>query len=107
MDQFVEFIPTSQLFRAILAGAPRDHVTLAWMLGNLRRRSFGMIMLLLGLIAMIPGVCVLAGFVLGILGFQMMMAHETPLCPALSRCASCQLIVSRISWAGPFPSWKP
>jgi hypothetical protein len=81
MDKSAVFAPTSQLFRAILNGAPSDHVTFAWLLGNLRRRSFGMVMLLLGLIAMIPGVCVLAGFVLAILGFQMMMAREALFLP--------------------------
>jgi hypothetical protein len=74
-------VPTSQLFRTILDGAPDRDVTLAWLLHSLRRRSFGMIMLLLGLVAMIPGICVLAGLLLGMLGFQMMMAHDAPLLP--------------------------
>lgn len=81
MDKSVVIAPTSQLFRAIIDGAPSDHVTFAWLFRNLRRRSFGMFMLLLGLIAMIPGVCVLAGFVLAVLGCQMMMAHEAPFLP--------------------------
>lgn len=81
MNRSVEFVPTSQLFWAIVDNAPGEQVTLAWLLGNLRRRSFGMIMLVLGLIAMIPGICILAGFVLGVLGAQMIMARETPLLP--------------------------
>lgn len=81
MDESADFVPTSQLFRAILDGAPSDRVTFAWLLGNLRLRSFGMLMLLLGLVAMIPGVCVLASLVLAILGFQMVMAHDTPFFP--------------------------
>ncbi len=56
-------------------------MTLAWLLDSLRERSFGMIMLFLGVIAMVPGICVLAGVVLAILGFQMAMAHEAPVLP--------------------------
>ncbi len=81
MNHFAARIPTSQLFQAVLADAPADHVTLAWLLGNLRQRSFGMIMLFLGLIAMVPGICVVAGIVLAVLGFQMMMAKEAPILP--------------------------
>jgi hypothetical protein len=81
VDNSTAFVLTSQLFRAILNGAPSDHVTLAWLLQNLRRRSFGMVMLLLGLLAMIPGVCVLAAVVLGILGFQMTTGRDVPFLP--------------------------
>jgi hypothetical protein len=40
-----------------------------------------MIMIFLGLIAMVPGICVLAGAVLAILGFQMIMARDAPVLP--------------------------
>jgi len=73
--------PTSQLLQQILATAPVGHITLVWILDGLRDRSFGMIMIFLGLIAMFPGICILAGAVLAILGFQMIMAREIPLLP--------------------------
>ena len=75
------YIPTSQLFRAVLANAPTENVTLAWLLRSLGRRSFGMIMLLLGLVAMVPGASVLAALLLTVLGFQMMMARDAPILP--------------------------
>jgi len=40
-----------------------------------------MIMLLLGLVAMVPGVSVVAGLLLTVLGFQMMMARDAPILP--------------------------
>jgi len=40
-----------------------------------------MIMLLLGLVAMVPGVSVVAGLLLAVLGFQMMMARDAPILP--------------------------
>jgi|SRR5579871_2689776 len=74
-------VPTSQLFQAILKNAPADRVTAAWLLRSLGRRSFGMVMLLLGLVAMAPGVSVIAGFLLAGLSFQMMMGRESMIVP--------------------------
>ena len=77
----IEHIPTSTLIGEVLNNAPADHVTLAWLLASLRQRSFGMVMLLLGLMAMGPGVSVVAGFLLAALGFQMTMAQQAPVLP--------------------------
>jgi len=68
--------PTSQLFHAVLKGVPVERVTPAWLLRSLGRHSFGMVMLLLGLIAMVPGVSFPAGIMLAVLGFQMTMGQE-------------------------------
>lgn len=92
----VEHAPTSQLFQAVLNNAPNDHVTLAWIIGGLRKRSFGMIMLLLGLIAMVPGISVIAALLLTALGFQMVMARETPVLPRFI--AHRSLPTHRIAW---------
>ena len=75
------YIPTSQLFRGVLENATTENVTVAWLLRSLGQRSFGMIMLLLGLVAMVPGVSVVAGLLLTVLGFQMMMARDAPILP--------------------------
>jgi hypothetical protein len=40
---------------------PSDHFTLGWLMGRLRERSFGIIMLLLALVAIAPGVSIVAG----------------------------------------------
>jgi hypothetical protein len=89
-------IPTSQLLRVVLNNAPADHVTLAWLLRSLGQRSFGMVMLLLGLVAMVPGVSVLTGLLLTVLGFQMMMAHEALILPRFVERRS--LPPPRIAW---------
>ena len=75
------YIPTSQLFRAVLENAPTGNVTVAWLLRSLGPRSFGMVMLLLGLVAIVPGASVLAALLLTVLGFQMMMARDAPILP--------------------------
>ena len=38
--------------------APPDDVTIAWLLGSLHKRSFGLVMLLIALVGLVPGVSV-------------------------------------------------
>jgi hypothetical protein len=92
----LEHIPTSQLFQQVLSNAPAEHVTLAWIIRGIRQRSFGMIMLVLGLIAMVPGLSVIAGLLLATLGFQMMMAREAPVLPRFIALRS--MPTHRIAW---------
>src|SRR5579872_6246895 len=103
LNESAVIAPTSQLFRAILDSASSDQLTFTWLFRNLRRRSFGMFMLLLGLIAMLPGVGVLAGLVLAVLGFQMMMAHEALFLPRFigERPLSARRITRLVAWIIP------
>jgi hypothetical protein len=41
-----------------LRDAPPDDVTIAWLLGSLHKRSFGLVMLLIALVGLVPGVSV-------------------------------------------------
>ena len=61
--------------------APTDHFTLGWLMGSLRTRSFGIIMLLLALVAIAPGVSFVAGLLLMIPAFQMIAGQPTPVFP--------------------------
>ena len=61
--------------------APTDHFTLGWLMGSLRRRSFGIIMLLLALVAIAPGVSIVAGLLLMIPAFQMIAGQPVPVFP--------------------------
>ena len=61
--------------------APTDHFTLGWLMGSLRRRSFGIIMLLLALAAIAPGVSIVAGLLLMIPAFQMIAGRPAPVFP--------------------------
>src|ERR1700733_4372377 len=58
------FIRTSVALQRLYDGAPAEHFTLGWVMASLRKRSFGMIMLLLSLAAVVPGVSIVAGVVL-------------------------------------------
>lgn len=72
--------PTSHLLQTVFDLAPRN-VTLEWLFGKLPHRSFGIILIFLGLVAAVPGVCVLGGLGLAILGIQMLMARDAPILP--------------------------
>ncbi|HLZ67291.1 MAG TPA: exopolysaccharide biosynthesis protein [Aliidongia sp.] len=74
-------IPTSVILERLIRDAPTDQVTLAWLLGHLRARSFGIILLLLGICGLLPVVSPVAGVMLGVPAFQMMRAHPVPVFP--------------------------
>jgi hypothetical protein len=59
--------------------AARDYVTPGWLLGRLRKHSFGMIML--ALIATVPGGSIVAGLQLMAPAFQMIAGKPTPIFP--------------------------
>ena len=75
------FIPTSVVLQRLHDEAPADHFTLGWVMGRLRKRSFGIIMLLLALVAIAPGVSIVAGLLLMIPAFQMIAGQPGPVFP--------------------------
>ncbi len=75
------FIPASVALGHLRDDAPADNITLDWLLGRLKRRSFGMIILLLALVGLIPGVCNIAGILLIIAAVQMLLGRGSPRFP--------------------------
>jgi hypothetical protein len=71
-------VPASVIFGDLLRAAPADRVTLAWLVGGLEGRSFGVVLLLLALLGLIPGVAVLAGALLMVPAAQMVLARRRP-----------------------------
>ena len=53
------FVPASVLLQRLHDEAPADHFTLGWLMSRMHKRSFGLIMLLLGVVAVAPGVSML------------------------------------------------
>ena len=60
---------------------PPDRFTLGWLMHSLHRRSFGIITLLLALIAIAPGLSIVAGMLLMIPAFQMIIGSAAPVFP--------------------------
>ena len=75
------FVPTSVVLQRLHDEAPPDHFTLGWLMGSLRKRSFGIIMLLLAVVAIAPGVSIIAGLLLMIPAFQMIADRPAPVFP--------------------------
>jgi hypothetical protein len=71
-------VPASEALEQMLDGLPPDHFTLKWLSGYLQRRSFGLIVLVLALIAMIPGVSYIAGLLLFAPAIEMIMGKSAP-----------------------------
>ena len=69
------------MLQRLLDEAPKDHFTLGWLMGGLHKRSFGIIMLLLALVAMTPGVSIVAGVLLMIPALQMIVGQPAPVFP--------------------------
>lgn len=67
--------------RDLLDDAPRVAVTLGWMMERLDQRSFGLIMLLLALIALLPILSVIAGPLVIWIAAEMILARPRPTLP--------------------------
>ena len=74
-------IPTSVVLQRLHDQAPTDHFTLGWLMGSLHKRSFGIIMLLLSVVAIAPGASIVAGVLLLIPAFQMIAGRSAPVFP--------------------------
>jgi hypothetical protein len=77
----IAFIPASVVLQRLHDQAPVGHFTLGWLMSGLQRRSFGIIMLLLAVVAIAPGVSLVAGLLLMIPAFQMIAGHMAPVFP--------------------------
>jgi len=75
-------VPTSLVIENLLRKAPGDFVTLDWLVGELRERSFGIVMLVMALVALIPGGSTFVGFLLAYPAIQMILARPGPTLPA-------------------------
>ena len=68
-------VPTSAVLQRLHDEVPANHFTLGWLMHSLRKRSFGIIMLLLALVAIAPGLSIIAGLLLMIPAFQMIAGN--------------------------------
>jgi hypothetical protein len=75
--------PTSIVLERLLEGAPDDHVSLGWLVDNLRDRSFGIVLLIMGLVALVPGASGIIGVLLMIPALQMILARKGPFFPGV------------------------
>lgn len=69
-------MPASVVLQMLHDRAPSGHVTLEWLTGSLHQRSYGMITLILALVAVTPGISPLGGLLLCIPASQMILGRS-------------------------------
>jgi len=72
---------TSELLEKLVAQAPDGPVDLDWLLGHLDKRSFGLLLLLLGLLVIVPGVASIASLMVLFPSVEMMLGRSRPVFP--------------------------
>ena len=74
-------IPASVVLQELHDTAPADQLTLGWLMDRLQKQSFGLIMLLLAIVAIAPGISIVGGLLLLIPAFQMIAGRAAPVFP--------------------------
>lgn len=75
------FTPASAVLEELHEEAPAGYFTLDWLTSSVHDQSFGLLILLLAIIAVAPGICVVAGLLLLIPAFEMMTGRAVPVFP--------------------------
>src|SRR5262249_34611020 len=73
--------PASVVLEQLHDAAPTDQFSLRWLMGRLQKQSFGLIMLMLAIVAIAPGISVLGGLLLLIPALQMIAGRSAPIFP--------------------------
>jgi hypothetical protein len=74
-------VPTSVALAQLLEQAPRDRVSLGWLIDHLQKRAFGLLLLILSLLGLAPGVATIIGLVIAIPAVELMLGREAPTLP--------------------------
>ena len=72
---------TSEILQRLHDASPKEHFTLGWLMSMLDKRSFGLIMLMCAVVAVVPGVSIVAGLLLIIVAVQMIEGRPAPAFP--------------------------
>jgi hypothetical protein len=74
-------MPSSRVLEEVIDQAPADYFTVGWLTSTLQQRSFGIVMLLLGLLATIPVGSTVPGFILAVMAVQLIVGRAEPVFP--------------------------
>jgi hypothetical protein len=74
-------VHTSDLVARLMKEAPEDSVDLDWLLHHLRHRSFGLLLLILAIVMAIPGLGVIASFLIAFPAVEMILGRHRPALP--------------------------
>lgn len=76
---------TSALLKRVLDELTDDSIRVGSLLYKLRKRSFGGVFLLLATLSLLPGISIIAGFMMIIPALQMIIGYRAPLLPRFLR----------------------
>ena len=82
-DDQPTYLPTSVQLARMLDRAEGPRVSIAWLIEQLGRRSFGLTLLLMAVIACVPGASTIVGFLVAWPAVQMMLGRDTAALPRL------------------------
>lgn len=74
-------VKTSQLLRDTLNSLTSNSISIGELLKQFQRRSYGGVFLILALLAILPGISVLAGMALLVPAFQLLLGYPAPIFP--------------------------
>ena len=77
-------VPTSAVLQRLVSEAPPDHVSVGWIMEQLEERSFGLLMFLLAVIALVPGLSTFIGVLFAVPAYQMIVARRSPVLPRIA-----------------------
>lgn len=76
-------LPTSVILETLIRQAPASHVTLSWLIEHLHARSFGILLLIIAVVGLMPGASSLMGVLIAIPAVQMLLGRAAPALPPL------------------------
>lgn len=99
--------PTSTILNELLDETSPERVTLAWLTDRLRERSFGIVLLLIALVGMLPTVATFTGLVMLVPAYQMARARPYPVLPPFiaRRSLSTRAIARLVARITPLLRW--
>lgn len=76
-----DYIPTSTHLSRLLNAAEGNQVTVKWLTEQLGLRSFGLTLIMMALIAFVPGASIIVGILIAWPATQMILGHNAPVLP--------------------------
>jgi len=78
-----DLVPTSVHVSRMLDRAEGTHVTVGWLMAELGDRSFGLTLLVMAIVALMPGASPLVGVLIAWPSIQLILGHEEAVLPRL------------------------
>ena len=117
-DSSPTYIATSEHLATILHKADAAQVSVNWLIEQLGERSFGLTLLMMALVALVPGASTIVGVLIAWPAIQMILGHHTPVLPGIfarrkiaadKLARAIRIVTPRIRWVERLirPRWHP